>query len=204
MRNSRFDTLSLVAVMALVLTAGISVAQEEGDFPPMTPEMQKEMEVWMKLAQPAEHHKHLALYEGNWKGVVKMWMVPDAPPNVDESKVEAKFIMGGRYLEWKLYGNFGGMPFEGRAIEGFNNGDGRYESMWIDNFGTVILHFGGSCSHDGKHREMTTEFGDPMTGGTIKYRTAYKWIDGDHFTYTAYMDKGDGEFRNMVIEYTRE
>jgi hypothetical protein len=170
----------------------------------MLPEMQKEMEVWMKLAQPGEHHEHLARYEGNWKGVVKMWMAPDGPPSVDESQTEARLIMGGRYLEMKHVGNFGGMPFEARAIEGYDNAAGRYESMWIDNFGTLILYFTGSCSHDGKHREMVTEFGDPVSGGTIKYRSAYQWIDDDHFTYTAYMDKGDGEFRNMEIQYTRE
>ena len=43
-----------------------------------------------------------------------------------------------------------------------------------------------------------------VAGGTVGYRTEYKWVDEDHFTYTAYMDKGDGEFKNMVITYERQ
>ena len=51
---------------------------------------------------------------------------------------------------------------------------------------------------------MKSKFNDVVAGGTVDYRTEYEWIDKDHFTYTAYMDKGDGEFKNLVIEYSRE
>jgi hypothetical protein len=169
----------------------------------MTPEMQAEMEAWMKLAQPGPHHEHLAPFVGSWKGEVKMFMTPDGPPTVDEGLAEISWIMGGRYLLWKHTGNFGGMPFEGLAIDGYNNGENLYESIWIDNFGTLILSFTGSCSDDGKSREMSTQFEDYVAGGTIDFRTEYRWIDDDHFTYTAFMDKGQGEFRNMLITYER-
>jgi hypothetical protein len=169
----------------------------------MTQEMQEEMAVWMKLAQPGPHHEHLAPFVGSWKSEVKMWMAPDTPPMVNPGAAEVSWIMGGRYLEWKQTGEFGGMSFEGRAIEGYNNGEQRYESMWIDSFGTLILYYTGSCSGDGQTREMTTQFADPVGGGTIDYRSEYKWIDEDHFTFTAFMDRGDGEFKNMLISYER-
>ncbi len=101
-------------------------------------------------------------------------------------------------------GKFGGMPFESMAIEGYNNGDGRYESIWLDNFGTILLFFTGSCSEGGKNRQMITKFADVVAGGTVDYRTEYQWIDKDHFTYTAFMNKGDGEFKNLVITYERQ
>ena len=41
-------------------------------------------------------------------------------------------------------------------------------------------------------------------GGTVRYRTVYQWIDGNRFTYTAYMDRGDGEFKNLEISYSRQ
>lgn len=200
-RRIRWALLALAWVIAASL-AGVAEAQEGQ--PEMTPEMQAEMEAWMKLAQPGEHHQHLAPLVGKWKGRISMWMAPDSEPMINEGTVEIAWIMGNRYLESKHSGIFSGMPFEGRAIEGFNNGENRYESMWIDNFGTVILYYTGSCSEEGKVRVMSSSFTDPMTGGKVLYKAVYKWTDPDHFTYVAYLDKGDGEFKNMEIQYERQ
>ena len=193
------------AVLAfLLVSVPVSVLAQEGDQPTMSPEAQAEMAAWMKLAQPGAHHEHLAPFVGTWKGEVKMWMAPDAPPMVNQTITEASWILGERFLLWKQSGDFEGMPFEGMAIEGYNNGEKRSESLWIDYFGTLMLLFKGSCSDDGKVRGMATQFADVVGGGTIDYRTEYRWIDKDHFTYSAFMDRGDGEFKNLVITYERQ
>ena len=96
------------------------------------------------------------------------------------------------------------MSWEALAIEGFNNGEERYESTFMDSFGTLMLSYTGSCENDGAVRRMKTQYADPMTGGTIDYRSEYRWDDNDHFTYHAFMDKGDGEFRNMLITFERQ
>jgi hypothetical protein len=131
-------------------------------------------------------------------------MGPDQAPMTEVAAVEVSWLMGGRYLQWNQTGKFGDMPYEGMAIEGFNNGEGRYESVWLDNFGTVLLYFTGSCSDDGRHRDMATTFADVIAGNTVDYRIEYQWIDEDHFTYSAFMDKGEGEFKNVHIEYERQ
>lgn len=198
-------TLSRAAVVALVLClATVATAQQEPDMPEMTPQMEAEMVAWMQLAQPGPHHQHLAPFVGKWKGEVTMWMAPDTAPILEESLAEVDWIMGGRFLQWKQTGEFGGMPFEGLTIEGYNNGEQRYESIWMDNFGTLILFYTGSCSDDGKSRKMATQFADPVAGGVIKYRGEYTWVDDDHFTYSAFMDKGEGEFKNVVITFERQ
>lgn len=204
MKRINVSATRFIVTVALVAAAATTPAQETGEMPEMTPKMQAEMEAWMKIAQPGAHHNHLARLAGTWKGQVMMWMGPDAEPMTEVSKAEASWLLGGRYLQWTMTGNFGDMPFNGIAIEGYNNGDGRYESIWIDNFGTLMMFFTGSCSDDGTHRKMKSKFNDVVAGGTVDYRTEYEWIDKDHFTYTAYMDKGDGEFKNLVIEYSRE
>ncbi len=192
-----------VVVTAIIIAVSAFASAQEGDAPAMSPEVMAEMEMWMKLAQPAGHHEHLAAMVGTWDGEVQMWMAPGTEPMMETSTAEAEMIMGGRYLSWIHTGNFGDMPYEGMAIEAYNNGDKRYESVWIDNFGTLILYFEGSCTDDGRSRDMATSFSDPMTGGSIGYRSEYRWVDDDHFTYTTYMDKGDGELKNAVITYTR-
>lgn len=204
MNLAKFSNIRIAVIIALLAVSFIAPAQEKGEMPEMTPEMQAEMEAWMKIAQPGAHHEHLAPFVGTWKGKVTMWMGPDQAPMVEEAVADVTWLLGGRFLQWKQTGNFGDMPFEGMAIEGYNNGDGRYESVWLDNFGTILLFFSGSCSDDGKHREMTTKFADVVAGGMVDYRTEYQWIDSDHFTYSAFMNKGDGEFRNLRIEYERQ
>ncbi len=200
-RNTFTFTFTLLVWALCCLPA---LAQEAGEAPAMTAEQQAEMMAWMELAQPGPHHEHLASFVGTWQGMVRMWMGPDAPEMTEEGRVEVSWIMGGRYLMWQHSGNYGNMPYEALAIEGYNNGQKRYESTWIDNFGTLIMTFEGSCSQDGKKRAMSSQFEDVVAGGTVDYRTEYQWIDEDHFTYTAYMDKGDGEFKNMVITYERQ
>ncbi|MCP4900571.1 MAG: DUF1579 domain-containing protein [bacterium] len=204
MEVTRITKYYAVLAIVLLLTPAAIYAQEKSDQPVMTLEMEAEMEAWMSLAQPGLHHEHLAPFVGSWKGEAKMWMGPDTPPMTENSVADVSWIMGGRFLKWKHTGNFSGMPFRGLAIEGYNNGEKRYESVWVDNFGTLILNYTGSCSDDGKFREMTTQFVDAVAGGTIDYRSEYTWIDDNHFTFTAYMDKGDGEFKNMVITYERQ
>jgi len=202
MMDRRIVTCLVACSLILVAGAGQVPAQE--DMPEMTPEVQAEMQAWMKLAQPGEHHEHLAPFVGKWKGAVEMWMEPAGEPIKNENMAEASWIMSGRFLVWEQTGDFGGMPWEGMAIEGYNNGDQRYESTWIDNFGTLMLPFQGTCSNNGKSRVMTSEFNDVVAGGTIQYKGVYTWIDEDHFTYEAFMDKGEGEFRNLIITYERQ
>ena len=202
----RFSVKTVQCIALAAAFLGLSTgahAEQEGEMPAMTPEMQAEMAAWMELAEPGAHHEHLAPFVGTWKGVAEMWMAPDTPPIVSETLAVASWIMGGRYLQWKQTGDFAGTPFEGMAIEGYNNGEDRYEAVWIDNFGTLILFYTGSCSDDGASRDMATQFADPFAGGTVDYRTEYRWIDGNHFTFSTFMDKGDGEFKNMIITYER-
>ena len=196
--------LLAVAVAAICCATGLAAQEEMPEMPEMTPEMQAEMAAWMELAQPGDCHKHLDPFVGKWKGKVEMWMDPEGEPMLNESQAEVSWMMGGRFLVWKQTGDFGGMPWEGMSIEGYNNGDKRYESIWMDNFGTLMLPFHGACSEDGKRREMLSEFNDVVAGGTIKYKGIYTWIDDDHFTYETFMDRGEGEFKNMVIHYERQ
>ncbi len=203
MQRSR-TIIAATAIGLLLLVAIPASAEQDAAMPEMTPEMEAEMMAWMQLAQPGEHHKHLAPFVGSWKGEATMWMGPDMEPITEQSVVEVEWILGGRYLEWKQTGEFGGMPYEGLTIEGYNNGDKRYESIGMDNFGTLILFYEGSCADDGRSRNMTSQFADPVAGGVIKYRTEYRWVNDDHFTFTAYMDKGSGEFKSAAISYTRQ
>lgn len=188
---------ALAVLLALVgSTAG---AQEE---PPMTDEMRAEMSAWMEAASPGEPHLELARYAGVWTGAVSLWMDPDQPPMQETGRMEAKMIMGDRFLQSRWGGNFGGMPFEGMSLDGYNNLTGEYESVWIDNFGTLMIHYAGGMGEDGV-RTMSGSFADAMSGGTYDQQVTYSWVDDDHWTYTSWVDNGERRFKNLEIHYER-
>ncbi|MDX1501272.1 MAG: DUF1579 domain-containing protein [Thermoanaerobaculia bacterium] len=196
---------SALTVAVCVLALAAAVPAQQGDEPQMTPEEIAEMNAWMALAEPGEHHEHLGWLAGRWKGDIQMWMAPGSEPMRDVGEAEARWALGGRFLAWRHTGSFQGSPFEGLSFDGYNNGDERYETIWMDNFGTLILYYTGSCSDDGRVRTLNTSFRDVVGGGEILYRALYTVEDEDHFTYESFMRKdGEEEFRNLFIRWTRQ
>ena len=193
------QTLPIVAACLLTVTP-VLFAQ---DVPEMSEEATAQMNAWMELAEPGEHHEHLARFVGRWESEIKMWMEPDGEPMTSPAMAEARMVLGGRYVEWEFSGMFGGMPFEAKELDGYNNGEQRYESTWADNFGTMIINYTGQCEDDGNVRTMKGEFFDPMSGGQIAQRATYTWIDDDNWLYESYMTQDGTEFKNMEIHYTR-
>jgi len=186
-----------------VVALAIGPAASGQDMPEMSEDAQASMNAWLELASPGEHHEHLAPYVGKWKSDLTMWVEPGAETMSETAEAEAHFILGGRFLEWTHRGTFGGMTYEARQLDAYNNGSKRYEASWADNFGTLILHYTGQCDGDGKVRTMHTEFADPMGGGPISQRAVYTWQDEDHWVYESYMTQGDAEFKNMEIRNSR-
>lgn len=197
--RARSGSVVVIAVLSLVIAAASSAQ----DLPEMSDDAKAAMNAWMELRTPGEHHQHLAQYAGSWKMEVTMWMEPGAEPMTDAGAAEARLILGERYLEWTFTGVFGGMPFEARQLDAYNNGDQRYETVWADNFGTLFVNYAGECDGDGKVRTMHGEFTDPMSGGTISNRTVHTWQDEDHWTHESYMTMGEEEYKNMEIRYSR-
>ncbi len=196
--NWRGPALILSLTLALI---GAAAAAQEAE---MTAEQQAEMAGWMALAEPGDHHEHLAGYAGKWKMEIEMWMAPGAESMKYEAAGEAKWILGGRFLEWHHSGDFQGSPYSGIGFDGYNNGDERYETILMDNFGTLIVFYTGQCSEDGKVREMRGSFTNPMAGGVIEQRNVFTWIDEDHFKLESFMKMGDEEYRHMEMLYTRQ
>jgi hypothetical protein len=148
--------------------------------------MKAEMEAYAKLGQPGEHHKLLGNLAGKWKVTGKSWMVPGQPPIDMSSTMEASWMLGGRYLQEVHTGSFMGQPFEGRAVDGYDNVTKEYFSTWIDNMGTGVEIFRGSCKDPCKTLTETAEVIDPMSGKKTKSSEVITFIDPDTFRYEMY------------------
>jgi len=145
-----------------------------------------DMEAYMKLAQPGEHHKRLGSFAGKWKVTGKTWMEPSAPPTEFNGTMEASWMLGGRYLQSVHKSSFFGMPWEGHAIDGYDNATHEYFSTWMDTFGTGVMVFRGTCEDPCKALTETAEGFDPMAGKVMKAKTVSTWVDPDTYRFEMY------------------
>lgn len=166
--------------------------------------MDAAMEAMMKAATPGAEHARMAKYAGKWKTKVTSYMNP-GQPETSESTSERTMIMGGRFMIEKVSGTFGGQPFEGMSITGFDNVDKKIHWTWADNFGTGMMHGVGTCDAGHKRCVSNTEMNDPMTGKVAKGRMVETYVDDNHYTFEMYGTGPDGkEMMMMKAEAARQ
>jgi len=195
-------------LLAWIVVVVPALAQDEAGYEQpggQGEEMSEEMEAFMKLAAPGEHHAHLAKMAGKWETSVKVWMQPGAPPMESTGTSDNEMILGGRYLRSNFNGTFMGGPFEGMGIDGYDNLQQKHVGMWIDTASTTMMRFEGTCSQGGKVLETTSDVMDPMTGRMKKIKGKITLVDDNKFLYEAWEPGPDGEyFRSMEITYKRK
>lgn len=161
-----------------------------------------EQAAWMKYMTPGEEHARMARESGTWDCSCRIWMEPGQPPMEMKSTAEMSMIMGGRYQRMDYKGEMMGMPFDGLALNSFDNADRQYRSVWIDSMGTGMMMMKGKADAAGV-LHMTGEMVDPM-GGTCAVREELIPGDADTFTMKMFMTKpGQPESQMMEIVFRR-
>jgi hypothetical protein len=189
-------SLGLIAATAFVTATVVSQEQPDGQMPEwMTPEAMARM-------TPNEHHEKLAQFVGTWHQDMKFWESPGAEPSAMSGTSTYTWLIEGRYLKGKYEANFGGMPFVGYEIMGYDNMKQEYFSIWFDNFGTGYMISTGQLKGDTMSMSGTSD--DPMTGEKgIKMRSVGKIVDDNTMTFEMFRSSDGAEFKNMESTSTR-
>ena len=172
MKSVRFAYL---AVIAGLLFAGAANAQE----PP----------------KPGPEHELLKKMAGTWEATMKFGGM--------ESKGTAvyKMDLGGLWLTSTFEGNFGGMKFSGRGLDGYDTTKKKYVGVWIDSMMTGVMVMEGTYDKDKKTFTMTGE-GPGMDGKPEKYKAVTETKDDDNVVMSMYV--GGGKEPAFVINYKRK
>jgi Protein of unknown function (DUF1579) len=187
-------------VLLVVVTCGLGLpilAQDQAAGDPLA--------AMMKLAAPGEHHQHLARLAGDWKAASKMWMEPGAPPIESAGTMHVEPILGGRFVQSQYKGAFLGLNMQGLGLDGYDNVTHKHVGMWIDNMGTIMMTFEGTCTDGGRVTTTTSDFTDPATGKPTTMKSVVTLVDENKFVFEAYMKAaGVPDFvKSVEITYTR-
>lgn len=201
--NRRMRTCASACAVALLVAAGGALAADPKESAP--PAMSPEMAEYMKLAQPGEHHKHLARMVGTWKAHTKFWMAPGAPPQESDGTMTVKPALDGRFFVSDVEGTMMGQPFRGMAVDGYDNVRQKHIGTWADTMGTMMMSFEGTCSDGGNVQEMRSDFVDPISHKPGYMRTVTTHKDDNTVVMEGFGPGPDGkELKMMEITYTRK
>jgi hypothetical protein len=206
---ARSSSPALLVLFVLVVLLGLpgstpvmaAAAEPQGTAPSAEAQakMKADMDAMMKLAQPGEHHKRLDGFVGKWKVTGKSWMEPNQPATEFSGTVESSWLLGGRYLQSVHKAAFFGMPFEGRSIDGYDNATHEYFSTWIDNMGTGVMLFKGTCDDPCKVLTETGEGFDPMSGKMMKTKEVTTYVDPDTYRFEMYTVGGAPDGKDVKV-----
>jgi hypothetical protein len=163
-----------------------------------------DLEAYLKLAEPGPQHKLLEPLVGTWTYKAKLWMDPSKPPTESTGTCERKWILGNRYLEEHIKGDEKDRPFAGRGLIGYDNGQKKYVTAWVDNMGSGIMTSTGTADSTGKVFTYHSESFDPVMKKMVKGRDVLTIESADRHRMEAYRVLPDGkEMKVLELTVTR-
>ncbi|MBL8497913.1 DUF1579 domain-containing protein [Nitrosomonas sp. JL21] len=197
----RYLSLIWIAVLFMLVATPIVADEKKSNKPMSSEEM---VEIYTKLAAPGEPHRLLASLAGNWTTTTKEWMDPQKQPTESTGSVEAKMILGERFLQQQISGTMHGRPHTGIWTVGYDNLLKRYVSSWIDSMSTQIFMMDGTASADGRTITFTGQHAE-VGGGHMSHRAVWKIVDGNNQEFVMYgAHHGAAEMKMMEVVYTRK
>lgn len=191
-------------VRGLMLTTGLAATLALGLWANAAPRAQDEM----APPKPTKEHEALREDEGAWDATIQAsFPGPDGKIQDMESKgIEVNRMMpGGLWLISSFRGEFGGMPFHGHGVTGYDTVKKKYVGTWVDSFTTSLMIVEGTFDEATRTSTMFGESTDPQ-GNTAKAKLVEVSKDKDHRVMTMYMQApggGDEWQQAMQISYTR-
>jgi hypothetical protein len=175
------------------------IAQDSG-----TQNNEAMMKKFMEASSPDAHHLLLAKMAGTFKARGKWRMMPQQAWQKSESVVTNKMILGNRFLQTTVTGVMMGMVFEGFALLGFDKSAGKYQSIWADNFGTLMITASGAGDLENSTITTRSKFVDPLSGQPANMKSVYRIQSATQYTLTMFSYTPDGkEFLSMEYIYTK-
>lgn len=162
-----------------------------------------EMAAWMQASVPGKHHQMLSTLAGEWDAEIIM-IEPGGHAEKFTGTLSSRMEFEGRFLYSQYTGEFGGMPFRGVGVMGFNNVDQRFESFWTDSMSSGMMLAKGTMDESSRTITLHGEHTEPV--GKTKVKTREVWTMGgpNKYSIDMFQTRDGEENRVMTITYTRK
>ena len=154
----------------------------------------------------SEEYKLLKQEEGNWTATIKLFYGPTGPydqPQVATAE-ETNQMIGPFFLTSDFKANFGGVPFTGHGVFGYDKAAKKYTGMWVDSFAATPTKMLGT--YDEATKTITYETTAMGMSGPTKGKNVVVYKDADSRQMTMYMQLPEQEemTKMMELEYVRK
>jgi hypothetical protein len=159
-----------------------------------------------RAAAPGAPHALLTGMAGEWNRTLKVQMNPAKPPQESHGTASVVALMDGRYIQETVAGQFGGAPYNGMGLYGFDNVSGKYVAVLIDNMGTGFMTCVGTPDTTGKVIRWDATVNDPGSGQPATLHMVTTVTDHDHHTFEMFTAPSSGRqaMKLMTVEYERK
>lgn len=149
------------------------------------------------VPKPGAEHERLKEFVGTWDAVVKF--------GNEEAKGTADYKLecGGLWLVCEFTGDFGGVKFQGRGLDGYDVDKKKYVGIWVDSMTTSPMVSEGT--YDAAAKKLTYHAdGKGPDGKPAKIRSVTTLQDKDRHDFEMFITGADGKEQSLMsIQYTR-
>ena len=193
----RWNVGAVIVVAALAFVAGRIDLPAGGESTakaaPQDPGVTAEMEAMIKAGTPGPNHQYLSQLVGNWDCVFRGSPQPDIPAMESTGTISRTWILDGRYLREEVHAESSYGSFNGLGFLGYDNVDGQFQVIWMDNMSTTILTAAGSYDPDRKVMTFLGRRRDPASGSMVTSRSTLDLSDPARHVYVEYMTGANGK-----------
>lgn len=143
-----------------------------------------------------EHHVAMKAFVGEWDCTTKTTM-PGEEPTTSTATETVRLICNGLWLESTMSGEYGGQPFQGKWIMGYDPGAKQYVGVWVD-----VQSASPMTSH-GSYDSKTKTWRFAGTGSMGDFTSTVKIDNPDSFVETCVCKDPSGVTSTMEITRKR-
>jgi len=195
-------TISILLITAALGLSAAALQTSKGQEPRAgeKPASAGQAEGGMPGVMAAPEHALLGKDVGVWDATIQSSMDPSGPQT--SKGVETNRMLGETWLISDFVGEFGGMPFIGHGVTGYDTGKKKFTSFWVDNMGDQAAL--GEGTYDEASRKLTFKSKANMMGQAVVMTNVSEYKDEDTRVFTMSMAGPDGKDATaMTIEYKR-
>jgi hypothetical protein len=192
--------MSAALALALGVLAGLGRA---GDIesPPSPDTLLKAL---AEAGKPGPEHQKLQPFVGDWTFTLRVWTDPSQPQAEVTGTVERRWILGGRFIQESVQGEYKGKTFEGLGLLGYDNAQRKFTAVRACGLCGTISHGLATCDESGTKFVCAKEECCPLTGQKVQGRDEIRVENNDRIVMSMYRTVQGKEVKAMEIVSLRK